>query len=119
MNIISDIYQRLITLLADVPIATLPPMLWAFYNLATIAFFIFLLRLLSLTLSSPPNYARWSWGLLLGLFGLGRAMTTMQLVFQKNLIISLEVSVMTGISIFIITYCCVPFVAKVGRIVLR
>lgn len=109
---IFELYQKLITLLADVPIASLPPVLWAFYNGATIAFFIFLIRVLTLTLSVPTNYSRWSWGVLLGLFGLGRAMTTMQLVFHKEMVESLMVSGIVGLGIGVVTYLCVPLVSK-------
>lgn len=108
-----NLYQQLITLLPDVPVTTLSPALMVCYNLGTVAFFILLLRLISLLVNYPSNYSRWSWGAMLGLFVFGRTMTTMQLVLHKSLILSLEISLIFGLVVGIITYFLVPAVSGI------
>lgn len=105
-----NLYEQLITLLPDVPVTTLSPVLMGCYNLGTIAFFIFLIRLVALLTIPSAKYSRWSWGVLLGIFVFGRAMTTMQLVFHKSLILSLEISILAGAVVALISYVVVPAV---------
>jgi hypothetical protein len=107
-----NLYERLVTLLPDVPVTALSPLLSVCYNLGTLAFFIFLLRIVELLVHYPSKHSRWSWGALLGVFVFGRAMTTMQLVLGKGLVLSLELSLLAGVVVAGITYLLVPLVVS-------